>query len=74
MRYGKLVNGDLVLSKKYLIYNMRKIWNAPESLFLQAGWKHVVYGDFPEGYTEYITEYTEDETTIYVTYRGVENV
>lgn len=73
MKYGKLISGDLVLSKKYLIYNGRKIWNAPESLWLEAGWKHVVYGEFPEGYEEYITEYSEDETYILVTYRGVES-
>ena len=70
--YGKLINGLLTMSKRYLIYNGRKIWNAPESLWLEAGWKHVQYREFPEGYEEYITEYSEDETTIYVTYRGVE--
>ena len=70
--WGKLVNNELVLAKKYLIYNGRKIWNAPESLWLEAGWKHVHYGSYPEGYEEVITEYSEDETTIYVTYRGVE--
>ena len=70
--WGKLVNNELVLAKNYLIYNGRKIWNAPESLWLEAGWKHVQYGSYPEGYEEVITEYSEDETTIYVTYRGVE--
>ena len=72
MRWGKLIDNELVLAKKYLIYNGRKIWNAPEALWLEAGWKHVRYGDFPEGYSEFITEYSEDETNIYVTYRGVE--
>lgn len=71
--WGKLVNNELVLSKKYLIYNGRKIWNAPESLWLEAGWKHVFFDEFPEGYDEYITEYSEFETTIMVSYRGVES-
>ena len=70
--YGKLINGVLKISKNYLIYNGRKIWNAPESLWYEAGWKHVQYGEYPEGYDEVIVEYSEDETTIYVTYRGVE--
>ena len=70
--YGKLISGTLKLSKNYLIYEGRKIWNAPENLWLEAGWKHVQFGEWPEGYDEVITEYSEDETTIYVTYRGVE--
>lgn len=72
MRYGKLINGVLKMSKNYLIYEGHKIWNAPEELWLAAGWKHVSYGSYPEGYEEVIVEYSEDETTIYVTYRGVE--
>ena len=55
--YGKLINGTLKVSKNYLIYNGRKIWNAPESLWLEAGWKHIIYGEWPEGYEEVITEY-----------------
>lgn len=70
--YGKLINGTLKVSKNYLIYNGRKIWNAPESLWLEAGWKHIIYGEWPEGYDEVITEYSEDDQNIYVTYRGVE--
>lgn len=72
MKYGKLIDGDLVLSKKYLIYNGRKYWNAPEELWREAGWKTIIYGEYPEGYEEVEITYTEDELNIYVHYTGVE--
>lgn len=66
--YGKLIEGVLTRSKSYLIYNGRKYWNAPESLWLEAGWKHIIYGEYPEEAEEVTIEYTEDETNIYVHY------
>ena len=71
--YGKLIDFVLKLSKNYLIWNGRKIWNAPREMWISAGWKEVHYGEYPEGYTEYITVYSEDDENIYVTYEGVEN-
>lgn len=65
--YGKLIDGVLTYSKRYLIYNGRKYWNAPEALWIEAGWKHIIYGEYPEA-EEVTIEYTEDETNIYVHY------
>ena len=70
--YVKLIDGVLTYSKKYLIWNGRKYWNAPAEMWIAAGWKHIIYGEYPEGFDEYVTIYTEDETHIYVTYEGVE--
>lgn len=66
--YGKLIDGVLHYSKRYLIWNARKYWNAPEAMWLSAGWKHIVYGDYPEDAENVRTEYTEDDENIYVTY------
>lgn len=70
--WGKLINGVLKHAKSYLVYNGRKYWNAPEELWREAGWKTVIYGEYPEGYDAVIIEYTEDELNIYVHYVGVE--
>ena len=66
--YGKLIDGVLKHSKSYLIYNGRKYWNAPESMWMAAGWKHIIYGEYPDEAEEVTIEYTEDETNIYVHY------
>ena len=66
--YGKLIDGVLQYSKKYLIYNGRKYWNAPEWMWLEAGWKHIIYGEYSEDAEEVTIEYTEDDTNIYVHY------
>lgn len=66
--YGKLIDGVLQHSKRYLIWNGRKYWNAPEQMWLAAGWKHIVYDEYPEDAESVRIEYTEDEEHIYVHY------
>lgn len=66
--YGKLIDGVLQHSKRYLIWNGRKYWNAPAAMWIAAGWKHVVYDEYPEDAESVRIEYTEDEEHIYVHY------
>ena len=68
--YGKLIDGVLKHSKSYLIWNGRKYWNAPAEMWLSAGWKQIVYGEYPEveDIGQVTIEYTEDDEHIYVNY------
>lgn len=66
--YGKLIDGVLQYSKRYLIWNERKYWNAPEAMWIAAGWKHIIYDEYPEEAESVRIEYTEDEEHIYVHY------
>ena len=66
--YGKLIEGQLKLSKPYLVWQYRKYWNAPEQMWLISGWKHVVYDEYPEDAESVRIEYTEDDEHIYVHY------
>ena len=66
--YGKLIDGVLQYSKRYLIWNGRKYWNAPDAMWLAAGWKHIIYDEYPEEAECVRIEYTEDEEHIYVHY------
>ena len=66
--YGKLIDGVLQYSKRYLIWNGRKYWNAPEAMWLAAGWKHIVYDEYPEVAESVRIEYTEDDEHIFVHY------
>ena len=68
--YGKLIDGVLKRSKSYLIWNGRKYWNAPAEMWIAAGWKHIVYGEYPEveDIGEVTIEYTEDDEHIFVNY------
>lgn len=66
--YGKLVDGVLQYSKRYLIWNGRKYWNAPDQMWIAAGWKTIVYDVYPDEAERVIIEYTEDEEHIYVHY------
>lgn len=72
MELYKLENGSL---KKYnggfVVYNNRIYTNPTEETVRKAGYKDAVYNEMPEydEGTQYLAEvYTEDETTIYVTY------
>lgn len=66
--YGKLVDGVLQYSKRYLIWNGRKYWNAPDAMWLAAGWKPIVYDVYPEEAESVRIEYTENDEHIYVHY------
>ena len=66
--YGTLLDGVLQYSKRYLIWNGRKYWNAPAAMWIAAGWKHIVYDPYPEEAESVRIEYTEDEEHIYVNY------
>ena len=66
--YGKLLDGVLQYSKRYLIWNGRKYWNAPGAMWLAAGWKQIIYDPYPDDADSVRIEFTEDENYIYVHY------
>ena len=67
--WGKLINGVLQYAKSYLKWNGRKYWNAPEELWREAGWKTIIYGEYPEGFDDsHYTSMVEDVHTIVNTY------
>ena len=76
MELYKLENGTL---KKYnggfVVLNNRIYTNPTEETVRLAGYKDLVYNEMPEydEETQYLNEvYTEDDTTIYVSYEVVD--
>lgn len=72
MELYKLENDTLKKFKGgFVVLNNRIYTNPTEDTVRKAGYKDVVYGDMPEydEATQYLQEvYTEDDTTIYVSY------
>lgn len=53
MVYGKLIDGELVLAPRMVIYNGRRVANPKPEILLALGYKPVEYTDPPapiEGY------------------------
>ena len=77
MKLYKLENGTLKKFKGgFVVLNNRIYTNPTEETIRKAGYKNVVYSDMPECdiETQYLVEvYTEDDTTIYVSYEVKDN-
>lgn len=73
--YGKLIEGDLVAAPKMLPGDGVNVWNPPAAMYLEQGWKPVVFTDEPdnppEGYT-YESGWTETSEQITQTWTLVE--
>ena len=48
MKYGKLIDNKLIKAPSYLIFEGKKIWNAPAQLYLYQGWYPLVYTPYPQ--------------------------
>lgn len=76
MELYKLENGTLKkFNGGFVVLNNRIYTNPKEEIVRKAGYKDLVYNDKPEydEETQYLQEvYTEDETTIYVSYEVVD--
>lgn len=77
MKLYKLENDTLKKFKGgFVVLNNRIYTNPTEETIRKAGYKSVVYSDMPEYdiETQYLAEvYTEDDTTIYVSYEVKDN-
>lgn len=69
--YAKLVDGQLLPAPNRVEYNGSNIWNPPVELYIELGWKPVVYVDpieeAPSGY-QYLSNWEETNTEIQQTW------
>ena len=76
MELYKLENGTLKkFNGGFVVLNNRIYTNPTEETVRSAGYKDLVYNEMPEynEETQYLNEvYTEDDTTIYVSYEVVD--
>ena len=65
--YGRIGVDSIEYAPYYLVIGKRCYINAKPELYLQEGWKRIVYSELPEDFeeVEYIETLTEDDTTIY---------
>ena len=54
MKYGKLINNQLVLAPNPIIIGDRQIGNPPGEVYIEQGYKPVVYTDPPETEPGYV--------------------
>lgn len=68
--YGKLNEGELHIAPKKLNGDGVVVYNPPESMYLEQGWKPVEYTDPPEAPSGYYYEsgWSEDEDKIVQTW------
>ena len=65
MKYGKLIDNELILAPYQIILNNMKISNPNEFELLEAGYKPIVYKDKPEEEgKEFYPFFYEDEDNI----------
>lgn len=61
--YGKLINEELVIAPKMLPGDGVNVWNPPAEMYLEQGWKPVVFTDEPEAPSGYYYESGWEEQT-----------
>lgn len=72
--YGKLIEGNLQIAPKKLNGDGVVVYNPPAEMYLEQGWKPVIFIDEPEvqkGYT-YESKWVENENEIIQTWEFVE--
>lgn len=72
--YGKLIEGNLQIAPKKLNGDGVVVYNPPAEMYLEQGWKPVIFIDEPEvqkGYT-YESKWVENENKIIQTWELVE--
>lgn len=72
--YGKLIEGELRIAPKKLNGDGVVVYNPPAEMYLEQGWKPVIFTDEPEaqkGYT-YESKWVENENEIIQTWELVE--
>lgn len=72
--YGKLIEGNLQIAPKKLNGDGVVVYNPPAEMYLEQGWKPVIFIDEPEAKKGYIYEskWVENENEIIQTWELVE--
>lgn len=63
MKYGKLIDGQLTLAPRKIVYQGMRIYNPPAEVLLALGYKPVQYTDPPEIPAGYHLEASWTETS-----------
>lgn len=73
MKFGKLVDNNLIFAPNYIEVGDAHVWNAPPDQMLELGWKQISFTEVPDdeqiptGY-KYDFEWEETETEIVQTW------